>query len=115
MLEKSSIHSLVPTPAKAGASHQNTMLIMREPLIVQEAESGRSWTSKVFNIVITLDTYQFFKSIILSWILKLDKGKLFGLFLLCKAILSGKYVQGVSNYFFVCFNTKHPVQILLHY
>ena len=28
-------------------------LIMREPL------SGRSWTSKVFNTVITLDTYQF--------------------------------------------------------
>ena len=29
-------------------------MIMREPL------SGRSWTSKVFNTVITLDTYQFF-------------------------------------------------------
>ena len=38
------------------------LLIMREPLIVQEAESGRSWTSKVFNIVIILDTYQFFKN-----------------------------------------------------
>jgi hypothetical protein len=56
---------LVPPPAKAGGSHQNNMLIMREPLIMQELlimwepESGRSWTSKVFNTVITLDTYQF--------------------------------------------------------
>ena len=30
-------------------------LIMREPW------SGRSWTSKIFNTVITLDTYQFYK------------------------------------------------------
>ena len=44
------------------------MLIMWEPLIMQELlisimqepKSGRSWTSKVFNTVITLDTYQFF-------------------------------------------------------
>ena len=56
---------MVPPPAKAGGSHQNTMLIMWEPLIMQELlimrepESGRSWTSKVFNTVITLDTYQF--------------------------------------------------------
>jgi hypothetical protein len=56
---------MVPPPAKAGGSHQNTMLIMWEPLIMQEPlimrkpESGRSWTSKVFNTVITLDTYQF--------------------------------------------------------
>ena len=43
------------------------MLIMWEPLIMQELlilimqepKSGRSWTSKVFNTVITLDTYQF--------------------------------------------------------
>ena len=35
------------------------MLIMPEPLIMQELVSGRSWTSKVFNTVITLDTYQF--------------------------------------------------------
>ena len=28
-------------------------------LIMQEPKSGRSWTSKVFNTVITLDTYQF--------------------------------------------------------
>ena len=27
--------------------------------IMQEPKSGRSWTSKVFNTVITLDTYQF--------------------------------------------------------
>ena len=43
---------------KASDSHQNN-LIMRELLIMQEPLSGRSWTSKVFNIVITLDTYQF--------------------------------------------------------
>jgi hypothetical protein len=35
------------------------MLIMRELLIKRELVSGCSWTSKVFNIVITLDTYQF--------------------------------------------------------
>ena len=35
------------------------MLIMQEPLITQESVSGRSWTSKVFNTVISLDTYQF--------------------------------------------------------
>ena len=29
-------------------------------LIIRESVSGRSWTSKVFNIVISLDTYQFF-------------------------------------------------------
>ena len=34
-------------------------LIMQEPLIMREPESGHSWTSKVFNTVITLDTYQF--------------------------------------------------------
>ena len=32
---------------------------MRGPLIIRESVSGRSWTSKVFNAVITLDTYQF--------------------------------------------------------
>ena len=54
-------------PAKAGGSHQSIMLIMWEPpimqelliLIMQKPKSGRSWTSKVFNTVITLDTYQF--------------------------------------------------------
>ena len=43
------------------------MLIIWEPLIMQELlilimqgpKSGRSWTSKVLNTVITLDTYQF--------------------------------------------------------
>ena len=35
-----------------------TMLIMRE------RDSGRSWTSKVFNTVITLDTYQFISCLI---------------------------------------------------
>ena len=50
--------SLAPPPAKVSGSHQNN-LIMRELLIMQEPLSGRSWTSKVFNIVITLDTYQF--------------------------------------------------------
>jgi hypothetical protein len=65
VLGTSSLLSLVPSPAKAGGSHQNTKLIMWEPLIMQEPlimrepESGRSWTSKVFNTVITLDTYQF--------------------------------------------------------
>ena len=65
VLGTSSLLLLVPPPAKAGGSHQNTMLIMWEPLIMQEPlimrepESGRSWTSKVFNSVITLDTYQF--------------------------------------------------------
>ena len=34
-------------------------MIMRELLIMREPQSGRSWTSKVFNTVITLDTYQF--------------------------------------------------------
>jgi hypothetical protein len=33
--------------------------IMWEPIIMQESVSGRSWTSKVFNAVINLDTYQF--------------------------------------------------------
>ena len=33
---------------------------MRELLIMREPLSGRSWTSKVFNTVINLDTYQFF-------------------------------------------------------
>jgi hypothetical protein len=66
VLRTSSLLLLVPPPAKAGGSHQNTILIMWEPLIMQEPlilrepESGRSWTSKVFNTVITLDTYQFF-------------------------------------------------------
>ena len=32
---------------------------MQEPLIIRESVSGRSWTSKVFNTVISLDTYQF--------------------------------------------------------
>ena len=32
---------------------------MWELLIMRELLSGRSWTSKVFNTVITLDTYQF--------------------------------------------------------
>ena len=31
----------------------------REPLIMRKPESERSWTSKVFNTMITLDTYQF--------------------------------------------------------
>ena len=61
---------LVAAPVKAGGSHQNIMLIMWEPLIMQELlisimqepKSGHSWTSKVFNTVITLDTYQFNKS-----------------------------------------------------
>jgi hypothetical protein len=35
------------------------MLILGEPLIKRELVSGRSWTSKVFNTVITLDNYQF--------------------------------------------------------
>ena len=39
-------------------------LIMQEPLIMREPESRRSWTSKVFNTVITLDTYQFFYQIL---------------------------------------------------
>ena len=34
-------------------------LIMREQLINRILMSGRSWTSQVFNAVITLDTYQF--------------------------------------------------------
>ena len=65
MLGTSSLLLLVPPAAKAGGSHLNTMLNMWEPLIMQELlimlepKSGRSWTSKVFNIVITLDTYQF--------------------------------------------------------
>ena len=65
MLGTSFLLLLVLPPAKAGGSNQNTMLIMWEPLIMQEPliiwepESGRSWTSKVFNTVITLDTYQF--------------------------------------------------------
>ena len=62
-------------PAKAGGSHQNIMLIMWEPLIMQELlisimqepKSGRSWTSKVFNTVITLDTYQFLTTIADPW------------------------------------------------
>ena len=64
MLGTSSLLLLVAAPAKAGGSHQNIMwepLIMQELLIsiMQEPKSGRSWTSKVFNTVITLDTYQF--------------------------------------------------------
>ena len=59
MLGTSFLILLVLPPAKAGGSNQNTMLIMWEPLIIWEPESGRSWTSKVFNTVITLDTYQF--------------------------------------------------------
>ena len=51
-----SLCSLAPPPAKASGSH----LIIREVLIMRESVSGRSWTSKVFNTVITLDTYQFF-------------------------------------------------------
>ena len=66
MLGTSSLLLLVAAPAKAGGSHQNIMwepLIMQELLvsIMQEPKSGRSWTSKVFNTVITLDTYQFLK------------------------------------------------------
>jgi hypothetical protein len=30
-------------------------------LILREPQGGPSWTSKVFNTVITLDTYQFLK------------------------------------------------------
>ena len=33
-------------------------ILRQELLIMREPESGRSWTSKVFNTVITLDTYQ---------------------------------------------------------
>ena len=33
--------------------------IVQKLLIMRESVSGRSWTSKVFNTVITLDTYQF--------------------------------------------------------
>ena len=53
---QSSLCSLALPPAKPS----KYMLIMPEPLIMQESVSGRSWTSKVFNTVITLDTYQFF-------------------------------------------------------
>jgi hypothetical protein len=63
VLGTSLLLSLVPSPAKAGGSHQNTKLILQEPLIMREPESGRSWTSKVFNTVITLDTYQFLEII----------------------------------------------------
>ena len=34
-------------------------ILRQELLIMREPESGRSWTSKVFNTVISLDTYQF--------------------------------------------------------
>ena len=70
MLGTSFLLLLVLPPAKAGGNNQNTMLIMwelhimQEPLIIWEPESGRSWTSKVFNTVITLDTYQFFKCLL---------------------------------------------------
>ena len=42
---------------------------MWELLIMRELLSGRSWTSKVFNTLITLDTYQFtkHKSYVHSW------------------------------------------------
>ena len=61
---------LVAAPARAGGSHQSIMLIMWEPpimqelliSIIQEPKSGHSWTSKVSNTVITLDTYQFLSS-----------------------------------------------------
>ena len=35
------------------------LILRQELLITWEPDSGRSWTSKVFNTVITLDTYQF--------------------------------------------------------
>ena len=35
------------------------LLIMGNPWLRREPMSGRSWTSKVFNTLITLDTYQF--------------------------------------------------------
>ena len=82
MLGTSFLLLLVLPPAKAGGSNQNTMLIMWEPLIMQEPlimwepESGRSWTSKVFNTVITLDTYQFYLYIyLLSMLTKVAASK----------------------------------------
>ena len=72
MLGTSFLLLLVLPPAKAGGNNQNTMLIMwellimQEPLIIWEPESGRSWTSKVFNTVITLDTYQFIYNFIID-------------------------------------------------
>jgi hypothetical protein len=35
------------------------LLIVRKPLIMRKPVSWRSWTSEVFNTLITLDTYQF--------------------------------------------------------
>ena len=46
-------------PASPHATTGQEPLIMREPLIMWELVSGHGWTSKVFNTVITLDTYQF--------------------------------------------------------
>ena len=53
------LQSLLCSLALPPAKPSKYMLIMPEPLIMQESVSGRSWTSKVFNTVITLDTYQF--------------------------------------------------------
>ena len=44
------------------------MRIMQELLITRESVSGHSWTSKVFNTVISLDTYQFLRIENLSWL-----------------------------------------------
>ena len=60
VITKCSFCLVAPPPTKASDSHQNN-LIMRELLIMRESLSGRSWTSNVFNTVITLDTYQFQK------------------------------------------------------
>ena len=68
------------------------MLIIWEPLIIRESVSGRSWTSKVFNTVISLDTYQFFfvhfiwkKNLVRKWQTNLNmKRQLF--FPICKLI-----------------------------
>ena len=60
VLQTSLLWSLALPPAKAGTGHQYMyMQIMWEPLIIQESVSGHSWTSKVFNTMNTLDTYQF--------------------------------------------------------
>ena len=48
---------------KSGDKITPHMLIMWEPLIMRVSVSGRSWTSKVFNTVISLDTYQFFNEV----------------------------------------------------
>ena len=58
VITKCSFCSVASPPTKASDSHQNN-LIMQELLIMRESLSGRSWTSNIFNTVISLDTYQF--------------------------------------------------------